>query len=110
MGNKTTTYDKAIRTIKEVKTIPKHMVALGMIRIESEDFRLTSLIEDVLSVLHFFLQQGSSKTTPLALDIVPTSQAWDLLLYCQTCRAQKKPEWQVIAEREGWRPPLGNRL
>lgn len=107
MGNKTTIYDRTIRTIKEVKTIPKHMAALGMIRIESEDFRLTSLIEGVLGVLHYCLQQGSSKTSPLALDLVPTSQAWDLLLYCQIYKAQKKPEWQVIAEREGWRPSLG---
>jgi hypothetical protein len=107
MGNKTTVYDKTIRTIREVKTIPKHMAALGMIRIESEDLRLTSLIEGVLSVLHFFLQQGSSKSAPLALDLVPTAQAWDLLLYCQTYKAQKKPEWQVIAEREGWRSLAG---
>lgn len=110
MGNTTNIYDKTIRTIKEVKTIPKHMTALGMIRIESEDLRLTASIEGLLSALHFFLQQGSSKSTPLALDIVPTPQAWELLLYCQTYKTQKKPEWQVVAEREGRRPPMGSSL
>ena len=110
MANTTSIYDKTLRTLKEVKTIPKHMAALGMIRIETEDMKLTSLIEDVLNVLHYFLQEGSSKTTPVALDIVPTPQAWNLFGYCQTYKTQKKPEWKVIAEREGWRPPPANSL
>lgn len=107
MGNTTSIYDKTLRTIREVKTIPKHMAALGMIRIESEDQRFTSLVEDLLNALYFFLQQGSSKSTPLALDLVPTPHAWELLVYCQGYKTQKKPEWQVIAEREGWQPPSG---
>ena len=105
MGSTTNIYDKTIRTLKEVKTIPKHMAALGMIRIESEDLRLISLVEGVLRELLFFLQNGSSKTTPLALDLVPTAKAWDLVMYCQAFKTNKKPEWQVIAEAKGWRSP-----
>ena len=110
MRTSTTVYHKTIRTIKEVKTIPKHMAALGSIRLESEDLMLRSLIEGVLRALHFFLEKGSSKTTPLALDLVPTPHAWDLIQYCETHKAQSKPEWQVIAEREGWRPYANSHL
>ena len=105
MGNTTNIYDKTIRTVKEVKTIPKHMAALGIIRLESEDGYLVSSIEGVLNALLYFLQQGSSKTTPLALDLVPIQQTINLLNYCQVYKSQKKPEWQVIAEGKGWRPP-----
>lgn len=110
MGSTTNNYDKTIRTIKEVKSIPKHMASLGMIRIGSEDLQLTSLIEVLLTALHYYLQQGSSKTTPLALDLVPIPPTSNLLAYCQTYKSQRKPEWQVIAERNGWRPPLGDSL
>lgn len=98
-------YDKTIRALRETKAIPKHMATLGALRIEAEDLRLISLIEGVLRVLHFSLENGSSKTTPLPLDLVPTPQAWELLGYCQSYKTIKKPEWQVVAEVNGWRPP-----
>lgn len=101
----TNIYDKTIRTLREAKTIPQHIKSLGGIRLESEDWELTARIEGVLNALLYFLQQGSSKSTPLPLDLVPIPPASQLIAYCDLQRSHRKPEWQVIAERKGWRPP-----
>lgn len=29
----------------------------------------------------------------------------DLILYCESMMASNKPEWMILAERQGWRPP-----
>lgn len=101
-------YDKTIRTINEVKSLSSHMVSLGKIRIESEDQQLTYFIDHLLGALQYHHQQSGSKTTPISLALVPIHQAQDLLSYCMMYKMQKKPEWQVLAERHGWTSPGGS--
>jgi hypothetical protein len=99
-------YDKTIRTINEVKSLSSHMVALGKIRVDSEDLHLVHLINHLLVALHYYHQQSGSKTTPVPLALVPIQETQNVLTYCMTYKVQKKPEWQVVAERHGWRPPV----
>ena len=98
-------YDKTIRTINEVKSLSSHMVSLGKIRVDSEDHQLIYLIDHLLVALHYYHQQSGSKTTPVALALVPIQETQNVLSYCMAFKTQKKAEWQVVAERHGWRPP-----
>ena len=101
-------YDKTIRTINDVKSLPSHMVALGKIRVESEDHQLIYWIDQLLAALHYHHLQSGWKTTPVSLALVRIQQTDNVLSYCMAYKTQKKPEWQVVAERNGWRPPVAS--
>ncbi len=44
------------------------------------------------------------KSTPLNLINGQNSEITELVNYCKKFITQKKPEWQVLAERNGWIP------
>jgi hypothetical protein len=98
-------YEKTLKTINEVKTLAAHMVSLGKIRMECEDAHLDGYIVSQIRALQFQHQHSSSRSTPLALTFFPTNETQWLSTYCQQFIKQKKPEWQVLAERHGWQPP-----
>lgn len=97
-------YEKTVRTVTEVKTISAHMVALGKIRATSEDVQLNYLIQSLVVALQFPHLHGTSKGVPTSLTFWPLAETQRLLEYCSNQNRFKKPEWQVIAEREGWAP------
>lgn len=98
-------YAKTIRTLAEVKTITAHMVSLGKIRAESEDQELGYLIANLVVALQYFHQQNKARSTPTSLTFQPAGETNPLLNYCNFHERSKKPEWQVLAERNGWKPP-----
>lgn len=99
-------YDKTIRSLKEVRTISAHMVALGKIRALSEDEHLDFLIAKLVLALQFLHQRSKAKSTPILLTFDPLPQETrELIEYCNMQNRQKKPEWQILAERHGWTPP-----
>lgn len=98
-------YERILKSINEVKTLTSHMASLGKIRMESEDTHLDGHIVNQIKALQFQHQHSSSKSTPLALTFFPTTETYWLSTYCQQFIKQKKPEWQVLAERNGWQPP-----
>ncbi|WP_156899859.1 hypothetical protein [Luteimonas mephitis] len=99
-------YDKAIRSVNEVKTMSAHMVALGKIRASSEDDRLNFLIAQLVGALQFRHQHNKAKSTPISLTFHELYQETHALVgYCNAQNGLKKPEWQILAERHGWSPP-----
>ena len=97
-------YEKAVRTFAEVKTISSHMVALGKIRATSEDVQLNYLIQSLVVALQYPHLHGASKGIGTSLTFLPLPETQRLLEYCNFQNRLKKPECQVIAEREGWMP------
>lgn len=103
-------YDKTIKTATEVKTISGHMISLGKIRATSEDEELNFYIEALVLALQFHHQKSKAKSTPTSLTFNPLQETIRLLDYCDYHNQSKKPEWQVLAERNGWSRPRSGSL
>ena len=97
-------YERTDRTVNEVKTLKSHMESLGKILATSEDDQLRALISQVVWALQHQLQHSTSKSIPTSLMFYPVPQTIQLLEYCKSQTRHKKPEWQVLAERNGWAP------
>lgn len=97
-------YERTVRTINEVKTLKSHMESLGKILATSEDDHLRALIAQVVFALQHQLQHSTSKSIPTSLMFYPVPQTIQLFDYCKFHNHHKKPEWQVLAERNGWAP------
>lgn len=98
-------YEDVLKTAKEAKTIASHITGLGKVRAKTEDQELLSKIDRAIESLqraHANVKKG--KSTPVCLDKVTDQAVRDLVDYCNNAVASKKPEWQVIAERNGWEP------
>lgn len=99
-------YEKTIRSITEVKTMTSHMTALGKLMAITEDFHLRNLIAKLVQALQYQHENSTSKSTPTSLMFFPIPQTMHLHDYCRHQNRLKKAEWQVIAESEGWTPPV----
>ena len=105
MDRSTNSYDRAIRTVTEVKTMTSHMTSLGKLMASSGDVNLCNLIANVVMTLQYQYENSNSRSTPTSLLFLPTPQTMQLLDYCKHQNRMRKAEWQVIAEQNGWRPP-----
>lgn len=98
-------YDKTLRTVTEVKTMNSHMTSLGKLMALSKDGQLCSLIANVVKALQYQYENSTAKSTPTSLMFFPIPQTVQLVEYCNFQNRMKKPEWQVLAEQNGWTPP-----
>ena len=98
-------YESVLKSVKEAKTIASHITALGKVRNQTEDKVLLGKIDCTIVALqevHATVKAG--KSTPICLDKAKDFNVKALIEYCQKKVENKKPEWQVIAERNGWAP------
>lgn len=98
-------YEDVLKTVKEAKTVASHITALGKVRAKTEDQVLLNKIDRAIESLqraHANAKKG--KSTPTCLDKVTDPAVRDLVDHCEKSVASKKPEWKVIAERNGWQP------
>ena len=96
-------YRDVLTTAREAKTIAAHITGLRKVRAKTEDQVLLNKIDkaiEYLQISHANIKKG--KSTPVCLDKVTDSSVKDLVEHCNKAVATKKPEWQVIAERNGW--------
>lgn len=101
-------YEQTISSLKELKTISSHIKNLGTIMNKSEDQKLKELLAVLITDLQKMHVRPNFryKSTPLNLIKGQTSEITELVNYCQIFITQKKPEWQVLAERNGWIPKV----
>ncbi|WOJ98156.1 hypothetical protein R0137_06185 [Congregibacter brevis] len=98
-------YENILKSAKEAKTIASHITALGKVRAKTEDQVLLRKIDDAISSLQSgHAKATKGKSTPTCLDKATDPSIKALVEHCQKAVATKKPEWQVIAERNGWAP------
>ena len=102
------TYEKVLKSLYETKTLHSHIVAIGKIRVSTEDKDLKLHLNDAIefmgdwqyrrtgmrSIPVFFDERDLDATNKHKVDI--------LIEYCKQKTEAKKPEWQVLAERHGW--------
>lgn len=101
-------YEETISSLKDLKTISSHIKNLGTIMNKSEDQELKKLLAALIMDLQKMHVRPNFryKSTPLNLINGKNSEIEDLVNYCKKFIIQQKPEWQVLAERNGWSPKL----
>ncbi|EKQ0627244.1 hypothetical protein P4P73_005066 [Salmonella enterica] len=101
-------YQETIDSLKKIQTLATHIKSLGRILNTTEDTSLKDLIQTTLTLL----QQAHAnnklkgKSTPANLYNAQQAPIKALITYCERLIQAKKPEWQVLAERHGWTPPV----
>ena len=99
-------YQKTLDEIHEVKTIASHITGFGKILNTTEDPTLQQLIDRVIKMLQKIHADPTAKgkSTPQSLQAVRSTSLRALIEYCSNHTKAKKPEWQVLAEKNGWAP------
>ncbi|HFE9906540.1 TPA: hypothetical protein ACGA4X_001516 [Acinetobacter baumannii] len=101
-------YEQTISSLKELKTISSHIKNLGTIMNKSKDQKLKELLAVLIMDLQkmYVRPNFRYKSTPLNLINGHNSEITELVNYCKKFIIQNKPEWQVLAERNGWIPKV----
>ncbi|WP_064603930.1 hypothetical protein [Photobacterium sp. J15] len=97
-------YEKFLKAVSEVKTLSSHMTALGKIKSASEDEKFIAAIDAIIPSLQRAYLASTSKSTPVSLDKTDIREINSLISTCKKIVGTKKPEWQILAERNGWGP------
>jgi len=97
-------YEDVLESLAEFRTLAAHITALGKLRLETEDDKLVKGIEAVISQLQIAHTRVKSKSTPVSVEKSNIQAANALVAYCKQAIGTKKPEWQILAERNGWGP------
>lgn len=102
-------YEETLNQMQTVVTLSVHMKSLSKVKIKTEDTGLVRLIDEAIHDMQtFYLNpKAKSKSVPLDLTKLKNPKMVNLKNYCEKMLANKKPEWQVEAERQGWTPSQG---
>ncbi|MUK39739.1 hypothetical protein GNP82_19590 [Aliivibrio fischeri] len=97
-------YEKFLKSVSEVKTLSAHLTSLGKIKVASEDEKFKAAIDSIIPHLQRAHATSKAKSTPVSLDKTDIREINALISACQKVVGTKKPEWQILAERNGWGP------
>ena len=102
-------YEKILKIAKDMKPLKSHITAIGKIRGTTEDkvlvVKIDSAVKAMTSMLGLpLILPGKNKTIPMILENAPDKNIHSLIEYCEMNISGKKPEWQILAEQNGWTP------
>lgn len=107
-------YQKVLVILQESATISSKTNKLLKIEITTEDHTLAILVRTLLDRYKWHVPPGRYRRADRVPDGFPTShKEWlisirvpkrDLENYCMNTLAKEKPQWQILAERHGWKP------
>lgn len=98
-----TIYEEILKSIQSYKSTKRHLTSLGKFYNRTEDQLLKNNLYAVLQFLTIWIE-SSKDTTPKCLVQVKAVPIKKLVKYLGAVIPSKKPEWQIIALREGWTP------
>ncbi|CEP34823.1 MULTISPECIES: hypothetical protein [unclassified Halomonas] len=101
-----TIYEETVDALKEMETVASHIKSLGKIMNKTEDAKLKQLLGKVITKLQtsHANPKVKGKSTPGNLYNVKDLHIESLIKYCENIIPTKRPEWQILAERNGWAP------
>ena len=99
-----TIYEEILKSIQDYKSEKRHLTSLGKFFYLTEDQLLKKNLYPVLQFLKIWVE-SSKNSTPKCLAQVQAVPIKKFIKYLETVIPSKKPEWQIIALREGWIPP-----
>ena len=100
-------YEKILKIAKDVKPLESHITAIGEIRGTTEDKVLVVKIDSAVKAMTRVLSLPLSlpgKNNAMVLENAPDKNIHSLIEYCEMNISGKKPEWQILAEKNGWTP------
>ena len=97
-------HKETLTSVSEFKTFAAHITALGKLRLKTEDTTLSKHIEAVIAELQTVHIRSSSKSTPVSVANAKSQSVKALVAYCKQIIGTQKPEWQILAEKNGWGP------
>lgn len=102
-------YEETLNQMQTVVTLSTHMKSLSKVKIKTEDSELARLIDEAINDMQAFYLNPKAKSKSVPLDLTKSikPKMVNLKNYCEKMLVNKKPEWQVEAERQGWAPPQG---
>ncbi|MFE8701169.1 hypothetical protein ACFYKX_11240 [Cytobacillus sp. FJAT-54145] len=74
------------------------------IQIQTEDAQLKEHLETFLSILK--QMEGAPRSAIQQRSLALKKASSTLRAYCQEVLRNTKPQWQILAERHGWSPPV----
>lgn len=100
------TYEKTLKSLCETKSVSSHITSLGKIKVETEDTFLKQGLGNVITELQalYANPKNKNKSLPISLEKGTSSDIQKLIEYTKQAIGYKKPEWQILAERNGWQP------
>ena len=101
-------YNKILVELNKNSTLKQQYNNLVKLRYSTEERELRKYIDAWLNVLdgaeNFRLRKLYARTSELLNSSSNIKQ--NLIDYCNDVIWSKKPEWQILAERNDWRPPV----
>lgn len=97
-------YNEIINILSNFKTLSSSIAALGKARVKTEDIQLKNYIDRLFSELQSVHTRSKNKPTPVCLEKSTINEVKILLQYCKNAVSTQKPEWQILAEHNGWAP------
>lgn len=100
-------YRAAIEVINGIHSPSQFHEKLNKLFVNTEDTQFRKLILPVLKAMkdaHSLLAAKKMSSQKTAINY-RTEPYLGLVKYCQQQLAAEKPTWQILAERNGWRPP-----
>ncbi len=95
-------YLKIIEVLNAAQSLAARMNSFVKIATETEDAQLRKLLMDAVKLIRPTIANGGGTKK----GVLAPHQVWaDLHKYCVNQANTQKPEWQILAERAGWRPP-----
>jgi hypothetical protein len=97
-------YNKVIEACTSLATIASIQNKLNRIYISTEDNQLQSLLKPALVNLVTVQREAVSRkvSSHKSQCNLGNSPFKELAIYCKKTLASSKPQWQVLAERNGW--------
>ncbi|NQX98611.1 MAG: hypothetical protein HRT73_12145 [Flavobacteriales bacterium] len=94
-------------SLNETKTLAKHVKDLESIKKDSVDEILVKGLQYAIKELRKEHARPGGKSVLFTIEMIHpnlSSPSRSLLNSCKKLIPKNKPEWQIIAEREGWTP------
>lgn len=103
-----TIYKKVLLELHKQSTITVQHNNLMKLYYTSEDDMLKGYIRAYCKGLTVAINYSKNKLHSKASDAVSDNIPNKITLanYCEQVILTEKPEWQILAERNGWRPPI----
>jgi hypothetical protein len=97
-------YQLVLTALADHGTLGARINKLNKVWASTEDATLKALLGDRIKKIKVAWAQLERQSSTFVGDLNSAANK-ALVDYCEGCVSSSKPQWQILAERAGWRPP-----
>lgn len=106
-------YQNVLIILRESASAKAKRTKLIKISIKTEDLELKALLDDTVKAYSYYIEPRYSRSLKEGSNIPINHREWleyikprkqHLEEYIENLLSQQKPQWQILAERNGWKP------